>query len=95
MATKQTLFADRLVNVSLYGGLVRLDLGVIVGPGKPDGDKPTLNLEATHQLIMPLDAFAAAVGMQQDVLRQIAARRDEATGGPAADDAVATAAPVL
>ena len=71
MATKEVIFADRLTNLSIHGGLVRIDLGVIVGTGKTKEGKDALKLETTHQLVMPLEAFAAAVAAQQQLMKQV------------------------
>lgn len=71
MATKEVIFADRLTNLSVHNGLVRVDLGVIAGPGKTKEGKNALRVETTHQLVMPLEAFAAAVQAQQTLLKQV------------------------
>ncbi len=71
MATKEVIFADRLTNLSIHNGLVRIDLGVIAGTGKTKEGKDALKLETTHQLVMPLEAFAAAVAAQQQLLKQV------------------------
>ncbi len=71
MANKEVIFADRLTNLSIHNGLVRVDLGVISGPGKTKEGKDALRVETTHQLVMPLDAFAAAVTAQQALLKKV------------------------
>jgi hypothetical protein len=71
MATKQVIFADRLTNLSVHNGLVRIDLGVIAGAGKTKEGKDALKLENTHQLVMPLEAFAAAVSAQRQLIKQV------------------------
>lgn len=71
MATKEVIFADRLTNLSIHSGLVRIDLGVIAGTGKTKEGKEALKLETTHQLVMPLEAFAAAVSAQQELIKQV------------------------
>lgn len=72
MATKEVIFADRLTNLSVHNGLVRIDLGVIAGAGKTKEGKDALKIEPTHQLVMPLEAFAAAVAAQQQLIKQVA-----------------------
>lgn len=92
MATKAVIFADRLTNLSVHNGLVRIDLGVIAGAGKTQEGKDALKVEATHQLVMPLEAFAAAVSAQQQLLKQVVeagkkqrdAAKTAATAAPAA-----------
>lgn len=71
MANKEVIFADRLTNLSVHNGLVRIDLGVIAGTGKTKEGKDALKLENTHQLVMPLDAFVAAVSAQQQLVKQL------------------------
>jgi hypothetical protein len=78
MANKEIVYTDRLVNVSLQGGMVRLDLAVMAGQAKTKDDKPAIKMDITHQVVMTLDAFVAAVGTQQNVLKQLAARQQKA-----------------
>ena len=70
MTNKQVIFSDRMVGLSLQNGLVRLDLAVNVGTAKDTDDKPAQRMEVTTQVVMPLDAFANAVAMQQNLLKQ-------------------------
>ena len=72
MSNKQIIFADRLVNLTVQNGLVRLDLAVNAGTTQGKDDKPAQRLDITTQLVMPLDAFANAVGVQQNFLQQVA-----------------------
>ncbi len=82
MANKGTIFADRLTNLSLHNGLVRMDLGVFAGTGKTKDGKDAVKIENTHQIVMPLDAFVNAVASQQGMLKKLAEvgkkRRDAA-----------------
>ena len=91
MATKEVIFADRLVNLSIHNGLVRIDLGVVIGPGKTKEGKDALTIEPTHQLVIPLEGFAAAVAAQQSLLKRVVeagkkrgAAKDKAVEAPAA-----------
>ncbi len=72
MANKETIFADRLTNLSLHNGLVRIDLGVFAGTGKTKDGKDAVRIENTHQVVMPLDAFVNAVASQQAMLKKLA-----------------------
>jgi hypothetical protein len=74
MANKEHIFSDRLVGIGIHNGLVRLDLATFTGMTKNADDKPAIQLEANHQVIMPLDAFIAAVGMQDKFVKEIVAR---------------------
>lgn len=71
MANKEIIFADRLISLGVHNGLVRIDLGVVTGQGKTKEGKDALKLDTTHQLVMPLDAFVAAVGVQQKLIQQV------------------------
>jgi hypothetical protein len=91
MATRDVIFADRLTNISVHNGLVRVDLGVIAGTGKTKEGKDALKVETTHQLVMPLEAFAAAVSAQQAVIRQLvdAGKKRSAAKGDRAEEPTA------
>jgi hypothetical protein len=71
MATKEVIFADRLTNLTVHNGLVRIDLGVFAGTGKTKEGKDAMKVETTHQLVLPLDGFANAVAAQQGLLKQV------------------------
>lgn len=91
MSNKQIIFADRLVNASVHNGLVRLDLGVFAAAVQDKDGKPAVRYEPAVQLVIPLEAFATAVAMQDKVLKELAAieqrRRDAAASGSAAGEA--------
>jgi hypothetical protein len=84
MANKQIIFSDRLVGLSLQSGLVRLDLAVHAGAVKGNDDKPAQRMEVTTQVVMPLEAFANAVAMQDKMLRELIAREQKMREGQAA-----------
>ena len=88
MPNKQVLFADRLVGLNLQNGLVRMDLAVNAGTVKGKDDKPAQRMEVTTQLVMPLEAFANAVAMQDKLLKELIAR-DKAAREAQAKPAVA------
>lgn len=71
MASKEVVYADRLTNLAVHNGLVRIDFGVIAGSSKTKEGKDALRVETTHQLVMPLDAFAAAVAAQQQLIKKV------------------------
>lgn len=88
MSNKQTVFADRVVGISVHNGLVRLDLGVVAGATKGKDDKPALKMDVTHQVVLPMDAFVASVEMQTKLVKELVARekkRREAKADKAAD----------
>ncbi|MBI3367886.1 MAG: hypothetical protein HY021_05405 [Burkholderiales bacterium] len=77
MAAKEIVFSDRLVGIGIHNGLVRLDLATFAGMAKGADDKPAIKLDATQQLVMPLDAFVAAVAMQDQFVKELAAREQQ------------------
>ena len=77
MANKQVVFTDRIVGVSIQNGLVRIDLATIAGPAKTKDGKEGLKMDITHQLVMPLDAFASGFNMQQKVVNELAKRQQK------------------
>ena len=60
MPTPPPLFADRLLNLTVTGPLLRLDLGTLKTP-VVEGQKP--QLQPSQTLVMPLDGFLASFGM--------------------------------
>ncbi|MBI5259527.1 MAG: hypothetical protein HY855_23700 [Burkholderiales bacterium] len=93
MANKQTVFADRIVGLSVQNGLVRVDLATIAGPAKNKEGKDGLKLDVTHQLVLPLDAFVNGVAMQQKLVQELVARQQKRNAKAAKADDAAAAAP--
>lgn len=79
MAYKQVVFADRLVSLTVQDGLVRMDLAVNAGQVKDKEGEVKQRLEITSQLVMPLDAFVSAVGMEQRLVQELAAKQQKAS----------------
>ena len=68
---KQVLFADSIFNITVAGNLVRIDLGVAeLGAANAEGKQET-RLVQSQQIVMPLDGFARAVGIQEQVVRRL------------------------
>lgn len=84
MANKQVIFADRLVALTVHNGLVRLDLGVVTGASKGKDGKPAVKVEATHQVILPLEGFAASLDMQGKLLKELVSRQKKGREAKAA-----------
>jgi hypothetical protein len=68
----QSIFADTLLNVSITGNLVRLDLGTMV-PVKNAEGKSGLTATSTMQIVMPIDGFVRAYGMQEQIIKKLLA----------------------
>ncbi len=91
MANKQVIYSDRLVNISLQGGMVRIDLAVMAGTAKGKDDQPAVRLETTHQLVMPLDGFVDGVRMQERLVKGLIAREEQQRAAAAAAQSAAAA----
>jgi len=64
-----SIFADRIVNIQIHGGVVRLDLGVI--EQLPQGEKKAAKVTVGQRLVMPVDGFLAAFGMQEAIINKL------------------------
>jgi hypothetical protein len=93
MATKEVVFSDRIVGLSLHNGLVRIDLATFGGQAKNKDGKEGVRMDITHQLVMPLDAFVAGVGAQQKLVQEVVSRREQLAAKSKPDAAAAEAAP--
>ncbi len=83
MAYKQVVYADRVVGISIQDGVVRLDLAVYAGQVKDKDDQVKQRLEITSQVVLPLDGFVNAVGMQQRVVKELAEKQKARRGAKA------------
>lgn len=66
----QTNYADTLLNIRVTGPMVRLEFGT-VEPVQAEGKKQQLKATTTQQLVMPIEGFARAFGMQDNVVRKL------------------------
>lgn len=53
----QDIYTDAFTNISVTGGIVRIDLGSLQAPAKGETEPTVVN---NQRLIMPLDAFLVA-----------------------------------
>lgn len=70
--TMQTTFADTVLNIAITGNLVRLDLGTIT-PVQTQEGKQELRATPTQQVVMPMEGFVRAFGMQEQVIKKLIA----------------------
>jgi len=64
-----TLFADAISNIYVTGTLVRLELSQVeLSTGK---EISQTNLKVTGYVVLPIDAFANAVSMQQGLIEKL------------------------
>lgn len=68
----QTTFADTVLNIAITGNLVRLDLGTVT-PVQTQNSKQELRATPTQQVVMPIEGFVRAFGMQEQVIKKLIA----------------------
>ncbi len=86
MAKLEEFFADGIGEITLAGGMVRMDLVSLTGKQGDEKDAP--RLEATRRVIMPPDGFLRSFGAMENLVKQlvdagIVKQRDGAAGGVA------------
>jgi len=69
MAEKYEIFADGIGEISLSGGMVRLDLVSLVGSQNNENDKP--RLEPKGRIIMPPEGFLRSFGAMENLVKQL------------------------
>ena len=77
----ETIYADQVTNISLHGGVVRLELAVV--DALPKAKDEPIKMRISHHLVLPLDAFVKAFEIQQAVMNKliqdgVLKKRDEA-----------------
>jgi hypothetical protein len=65
-----TTFADTMLNITVTGPLVRIDLGTLTPTTNAEG-KQEVRATVTQQLVMPLEGFARSFGMQESVIKRM------------------------
>ena len=65
----QEIFADGISAVHVTGNLVRIDLMTVQPNLKSDNGQPVV--EVNKRIIMPLEGFVQALGIQQNILQQL------------------------
>jgi hypothetical protein len=66
----QSYYADTILNISITGQMVRIDMGVLTPIQTAEGkleQRPT----QTHQIVMPIEGFARSFGIQEQVIKQL------------------------
>ena len=91
MSHASSLFADRVVNISVTGPLIRLEFGAMQLP-KMEGEKP--QLLASDTVVMPIDGFLASFGMMESIVKQLIASGVIKQQVPANSPETLTASPV-
>lgn len=68
----QSFFADALINIAITGPVIRLDFGTAIPIQMQDG-KQQVQVNPTQQIVMPLEGFIRAFGVQENVIKKLIA----------------------
>lgn len=69
MNQRTEIFADGIGEISLSGGMVRLDLVSLVGSQNNENDKP--RLEPKTRIVMPPEGFLRSFGAMENLVKQL------------------------
>lgn len=69
MADESNVFADGIGEITLSGGMVRMDLVTLVGSQNDPENKP--RLEFSQRVIMPPDGFLRSFSAMENLVKQL------------------------
>lgn len=69
MADEPSTFADGIGEITLSGGMVRMDLVTLVGSQNDPENKP--RLEFSQRVIMPPDGFLRSFSAMENLVKQL------------------------
>lgn len=69
MAQSEVIFADGIGEITLSGGMVRMDLVTLVGSQNDKNNKP--HLETTQRIVMPPDGFLRSFSAMENLVKQL------------------------
>jgi len=69
MSHDRELFADGIGEITLSGGMVRLDLVSLVGSQNDEKNRP--RLEVTRRIVMPPDGFLRSFSAMENLVKQL------------------------
>lgn len=69
MAYERELFADGIGEITLSGGMVRLDLVSLIGSQNDENNRP--RLEVTRRIVMPPDGFLRSFSAMENLVKQL------------------------
>ncbi|QEG23453.1 hypothetical protein [Mariniblastus fucicola] len=69
MARMEEFFADGIGEITLAGGMVRMDLVSLTGKQGDDANQP--RLEPTRRIVMPPDGFLRSFGAMENLVKQL------------------------
>ena len=89
-------FADGIGEITLAGGMVRMDLVTMVGRPKDGEEQP--NLQVTGRVVMPPDGFLRSFSAMENLVKQLidaglVKPRDGGAGNAASTDGPGSAEP--
>lgn len=96
MAVNREIFADGIGEITLSGGMVRLDLVSLVGSQNDENNKP--RLEVFQRIVMPPDGFLRSYSAMENLVKQLidaglVQARDNAGGVQSTNSASPTKSP--
>ncbi len=69
MSESKDIFADGIGEITLSGGMVRMDLVSLVGSQKDSENKP--KLEFSQRIVMPPDGFLRSFSAMENLVKQL------------------------
>ncbi len=69
MDRPENIFADGIGEITLAGGMVRMDLVTLVGSQNNPDEKP--RLEASQRIVMPPDGFLRSFSAMENLVKQL------------------------
>ncbi len=69
MADTRDVFADGIGEITLSGGMVRMDFVTLVGSQNAEGNKP--RLEFSQRIVMPPDGFLRSFSAMENLVKQL------------------------
>jgi hypothetical protein len=69
MSVSREIFADGIGEITLSGGMVRLDLVSLVGSQNDENNKP--RLEVFQRIVMPPDGFLRSFSAMENLVKQL------------------------
>jgi hypothetical protein len=69
MQGNREIFADGVGEITLSGGMVRMDLVTMVGSQKDNENQP--RLEVSQRIVMPPDGFLRSFSAMEDLVKQL------------------------
>lgn len=69
MARLEEFFADGIGEITLAGGMVRMDLVSLTGSQNDENDKP--RLEPARRIVMPPDGFLRSFTAMENLVKQL------------------------